>query len=64
MGARTIESIALTTLKKGKSFYSQKQDKDITAIASYYRKKIKTERLILLNPLTGKTNRVVKVTLK
>jgi hypothetical protein len=60
---RTIESIGLVNLKKGESFYTHKQDKDITAIASYYEKKVKTERLFVLNPQTGKTNRVVKVTL-
>lgn len=60
---RSVESIALLNLSKGKSFYSPKQDKDITAIASYYEKKVKTERLIAINPQTGKTEKVVKVTL-
>jgi hypothetical protein len=60
---RSIESIALLNLTKGKCFYSPKQDKDITAIASYYEKKVKTERLITVNPQTGETERVVKVTL-
>lgn len=60
---RTIESIGLLNLKEGESFYTDKQDKDITAIASYYEKKVKTERLFVLNPQTGETNRVVKVTL-
>lgn len=60
---RTVESIGLMNLKKGQSFYTNKQDKDITAIASYYEKKVRTERLIVINPQTGKTNRVVKVTL-
>jgi len=62
-GQRTVESIALNTLPKGSFFYTHKQDKDITAIASYYKKKVKTERLFTMNPQTGKTNRVVKVTI-
>jgi len=57
----TLESIALTTLSKGRYFYTTKQDKDITAIASYYKKKVRTERLYTISPLTGKTRRVVKV---
>jgi hypothetical protein len=60
---RSVESIGLLNLKKGSSFYSHKQDKEITAIASYYEKKIKTERLFALNPQTGKTQRIVKVTI-
>lgn len=60
---RTVESIALNTLSKGRCFYTHKQDKDITAIASYYKKKVKTERLFTMNPQTGKTNRIVKVTI-
>lgn len=60
---RTVESIAMLNLPKGRYFYSRKQDKDITAIASYYEKKVRTERLIAINPQTGVTERVVKVTL-
>lgn len=60
---RTIESIGLLNLKLGESFYTEKQDKDISAISSYYKIKVKTERLFVLNPQTGETNRVVKVTL-
>jgi hypothetical protein len=60
---RTIESIGLLNLKEGESFYTEKRDKDITAIASYYDKKVKTERLFVLNPQSGETQRVVKVTL-
>jgi len=60
---RTIESIGLLNLKQGESFYTEKQDKDITAIASYYDKKVRTERLFVLNPQSGETQRVVKVTL-
>ena len=60
---RAIESIALQTLKAGEAFYTHKQDKDITAIATYYQKKVKTERLFVLDPQSGETQRVVRVTL-
>lgn len=60
---RTIESLALQTFKAGDMFYTQKQDKDITAIAGYYQKKVKTERLFVLDPQSGETQRVVRVTL-
>ena len=60
---RTIESIGLLNLKHGESFFTRKRDKDITAIASYYKKRVKTERLFVLNPQTGETERIVKVTI-
>ena len=59
----TVESFAITKLKKGKSFFSYKQDKDLTAIASYYKIKIKTERLILVNPQTCKCEKITKITI-
>jgi hypothetical protein len=60
---RTIESIGLMNLTKGQSFYTHKQDKDITAIANYYGKKVATERLFVLNPKSGEASKVVKVTI-
>jgi hypothetical protein len=59
----TIESIAITTLKKNKVFYSHKMDKDLTAIASYYKIKIRTERLIVVNPQTCKCDKITKITI-
>ena len=59
----SVESIALNNLSKGSVFYTHKQDKDMTAIASYYCKKISTERLITINPITAETQRIVKVTI-
>lgn len=59
----SVESIALSNLKQGESFYTNKQDKDITAISSYYGKKVSTERLITINPSTAETQRIVKVTI-
>jgi len=61
--ARAVESIALQTLKAGQIFYTHKQDKDITAIASYYQKKVKTDRLFTIDPQSGQTERVVRVTI-
>jgi hypothetical protein len=58
-----MESLALTTLKHGDCFYSHKQDKDLTAIASYYKKKIKTERLILINPQKTTIEKITKITI-
>lgn len=57
----SVESIALNTLPQGSVFHTLKQDKDITAIASYYGKKVSTERLITINPITAQTERIVKV---
>jgi hypothetical protein len=59
----SVETISLLNLKVGQSFYTEKQDKDVTAVASYYNKKVKTERLFVMNPQSGLTNRVVKVTI-
>jgi len=59
----SVESIALTTLPQGSVFYSQKQDKDLTAIASYYKKKVSTERLITVHPISAETERILKVTI-
>jgi hypothetical protein len=60
---RALESIALTALKAGQVFYTHKKDKDITAIAGYYKRKVKTERLFVIDPQSGDTQKVVRVTL-
>ena len=49
----TIESHVLSVGKSGMQFYTDKSDKHITAIASYYYKKVATERLIAVQ--VGKT---------
>ncbi len=59
----SFESLALNSLKPGRYFFSNKQDKDITAIASYYNIKVKTERFIIIHPVTLETDRIVKVTI-
>jgi len=57
----SLESILLTTLKKGKYFYTEKCDREITAISSYYKIKVTTERLIVFNPVTLKCIKICKV---
>lgn len=57
------ESICLLNLKSGKSFYTTKKDKDITALATYYKKKIKTERVIAINSKHTTLTRLTKVTI-
>ena len=61
MKKTTLESIAMTTLKKKQFFYSHKMDKDLTAISAYYKVKIKTVRLIVVNPQTCKSEKITKV---
>jgi hypothetical protein len=60
---RTLEAIAMMSLKEGDSFYSNKEDKALTSIAAFYKKKIRTERLIVMNPNEMTMNKVVRVTL-
>ena len=50
----TLEVWMIKHGKKGKIFYSDKPDNHITAISSYYKRNIKTERLIAVT--TGKSN--------
>ena len=44
---RTLESWMIKNGKKNAVFFTKKLDKDMTAIASYYQRKIITERVIL-----------------
>jgi hypothetical protein len=44
----SIESLCLINGSRDDVFYTHKKDKDITAIAYYYDKKVATERLILV----------------
>jgi hypothetical protein len=54
----------MKTLKKGQSFFTSKPDKDMTAISSQNKRKIRTERVFVLNPQTGVLEKAVKVTLR
>ncbi len=64
-GSRTIESFAIANGKPGDSFITKKEDRIITANASYQGKKVITERCLLVrhnsNPMT--TEEVVLVTI-
>ena len=46
---KTIEVHAMETYKMGMFFYTNKQDKDISALSHYYNRRIKTERLICID---------------
>jgi len=47
-GQTTVESWMIANGKAGQSFYSDKEDKHLTAISSYHKRKIVTERLITI----------------
>lgn len=44
----TIESWMIVNGKKGKEFYTEKQDKHLTALSTYYGRKITTERMMVI----------------
>jgi hypothetical protein len=46
---KSMESFAIINGKPGDSFYTHKKDKDVTAIATYYKKKVSTERIIAIS---------------
>ena len=58
---KSQESLLLTVLKRGKYFFTIKSDKDMTALATYYNRRIKTERMFAINPRTGKVQKITKV---
>ena len=43
---RTLESWMMANGNPGVHFYTDKQDRHLTAISTYYNRKIRTERLI------------------
>jgi predicted nucleic-acid-binding protein len=57
-GQSTFESYTLANGNINEVFYTDKQDKTITALANYYKRKVKTERLIVIT--TGKSNPIAK----
>ena len=61
----TIESWMIANGKAGEHFYSDKVDRHLTALSTYYHRKIITERLITIT--TGgkepKSKYITKVTL-
>lgn len=58
----TYEGWTLFNAKAGDTFFTEKQDKDISAMASYYKRKVLTERLVVVTPCY--TNPSVKPIIK
>lgn len=48
--------------KVGDSFYTNKEDRHITAFATYYERSVITERMYAVTIKTGKLERLLKVT--
>lgn len=59
---KTIESLLLSQANKGATFYTEKDDKHMTALAIYYKREIKTQRIVAVvdkeNPSAVKLTRV------
>ena len=53
-GTRTLESWMMLNGKDGDVFYTHKTDRAITAIATYYNRKVYTERVILVHGFRDK----------
>ena len=62
---QAFESLFLLNGKPTQVFYTHKKDKDITAIATYYNRKVITERLIILGGTKErpKANTLTKITI-
>ena len=58
----TLESWMMANGKVGDVFYSKKMDRHLTAIATHYGRKIKTERLITVT--TAKTKLIASALTK
>lgn len=61
----TIESYMIANDKIGDSFYSDKADRHLTAISTYYKRKIKTERFIAVTSQSDNpsAHKITKVTI-
>ncbi len=59
-GPRTMESLAISTMKKGSIFFTSKSDREITGLASIHGVRVKTSRLFTIDK-DGKTEKIVKV---
>lgn len=58
---KTIETWMMQNAKSGDVFYSDKMDKHLTAMANYYKRTIKTERLLTISPVWEEQS-VTKIT--
>ena len=62
--AKNIEIYFIMTEPAGSVMYSDKDDKYITAVAHYYKRKVKTERLITVCHNVGEaTGYILKITI-
>ncbi len=64
-GQYTMESWMIVNGKVGEHFYSDKKDGYLTSLSTYYKRKIKTERLITVTTggKTPESKYITKVTL-
>lgn len=60
---RTLESYIIATGKRGYIFYSTKPDRHLTAMASQYKRSIKTTRIVAVEATskTPKCNYITKI---
>lgn len=61
-GQTNADSWLIANGKIGDQFYSEKEDKYLTALSSYYKRKILTERIIAIS--SGKKNPICKYIVK
>lgn len=61
----TLESWMIANGKAGQSFYSEKQAKHLTAIASAHNRKIETEQMVVVSTSKEKVQagKIIKITL-
>jgi hypothetical protein len=60
---RSVETAIMLGAPKGTCFYSTKEPKDITALASNLKVKVSTQVLYTIHPNTMKTQKITKITL-
>lgn len=61
--ALSYEAILLTSLKQNDIFYTDKTDRNMTGIATFYKISIKTQRCFIVNPDTLETKQITRVTI-
>ncbi len=60
----STDSYLMDNLKEGLTFYSENEDRNLTAKAVYYKRSIKTERIIVIggdrsNPVASTLTKVI-----
>lgn len=62
---KNLEAFMLRNGKTGQHFYTDKKDKDMTALSVYYNRKIATENFLLVSSAKSEptVQRLIKVTL-